>query len=146
MLLIVHVCLALGLMLPSLLLPFALRARRPASASGSPIVRGLLVLQARGAIVFGLGVAVTGGALVAVIGEELLREPWLLAALVLYSANLALAFFLQRPSLRRLVVVRAGSYDHEWQDRARRMRYASYLMAALVGVIAFLMSAKPRLW
>ena len=30
-----------------------------------------------------------------------------------------------------------------WKERARRQRYVSYLMAALVGVIGFLMSTKP---
>ena len=73
----------------------------------------------------------------------MLAQPWLLVALVIYSVNLAIAFFIQRPNLRRLVGIKAATDDAVWKARARRQRYVSYLMAALVGVIGFLMSTKP---
>jgi hypothetical protein len=145
-LLVTHIALALGLFLPALLLPFALRARRSAIESSSPIVRGLLWLQTRGGVPVALGVALTGTALVAVLGIQLLSQPWLLVALAIYAVNLAIAVLVQRPSLRRLVGVRAPADDRLWSERARRQRYVSYAMAGLVGTIGVLMSAKPDLW
>ena len=53
-----------------------------------------------------LGLAMTGLGLVGMLGSTLLEQPWLLVALAIYFANLALAFFIQRPNLRRLVGVR----------------------------------------
>ncbi|MFL5680274.1 MAG: DUF2269 family protein [Chloroflexota bacterium] len=145
-LLVTHIALAIALFVPSILLPFALRARRATAESSSGVVRFLLRLQARGTLVIGVGLAVTGIALVTVLGGTLLSQPWLLVALGIYAANLAIAFFVQRPNLRRLVGVRAASDDRVWIDRARRQRYVSYAMAGLVGTIGFLMSAKPKLW
>jgi hypothetical protein len=145
-LLATHIALALGLFLPSLLLPFALRARRSAEESSSPIVRVLLWLQSRGGIVIAIGLGLTGTALVAVLGTQLLAQPWLLLALAIYAINLGIALFVQRPNLRRLVGVRAASDDRLWSERARRQRYVSYAMAGLVGTIGVLMSAKPQLW
>jgi hypothetical protein len=66
-----------------------------------------------------------------------------LIALVVYALNLGLAFFIQRPNLRRLIGIKAAADDRIWQERARRQRYVSYLMAGLVGLIGFLMSTKP---
>jgi len=146
LLIAVHVVFALGLLLPSLLLPFALRARRPATESASPVVRLLLALQAKGTVVIGLGVALTGVALLLVLGVGLVSQPWLLVALGIYAANLAVAFFIQRPNLRRLVGVRAAFNDRVWEARARRQRYVSYVMAGMTGTIGLLMSAKPGLW
>lgn len=80
-----------------------------------------------------------------ILGPTLLAQPWLLLALSVYAANLAIAFFIQRPNLRRLIGIRAARDDQVWLARARRQRYVSYLMAGLVGVIGFLMSAKPGL-
>lgn len=145
-LLVTHIALAIGLVAPSLLLPFALRTRRATAESGSPVVQGLLWAQSNGTLVIGLGLAVTGSLLVVALGSTLLGQPWLLVALAIYAANLALAFFIQRPNLRRLVGVRAAADDVVWKARARRQRYISYLMAGLVGVIGFLMSTKPVLW
>ncbi len=145
-LILAHVVLAVALFLPSILLPFALRARRAAVESGSGVVRSLLWLQARGTLVVGAGLAITGIALVAVLGIRLVEQPWLLVALVIYAGNLGLAFFIQRPNLRRLVAVRAAADDAVWRARARRQRYVSYAMAGLVGTIGFLMSTKPELW
>ena len=146
-LLAIHITLAVGLFLPSILLPFALRAHRRTTASGSRAVQALLWLQGHGTIVVGTGLAITGVAMLAILGPQLLGRPWLLAALAIYAANLALAFFVQRPNLRRLVGVSAsGMNDTVWRDRARRQRYVSYAMAGLVGAIGFLMSTKPDLW
>jgi hypothetical protein len=141
-----HIVLALGLLLPSILLPFALRTRRPVTDSASPIVRGLLVLQAQGSLVIGVGLAATGVGLLSVLGAGLLSQPWLLVALAIYSANLLVAFFVQRPNLRRLVGVLAAWDDRAWAAHARRQRYVSYVMAALTSTIGLLMSAKPHIW
>ena len=127
-----HIVLAVSLFLPSILLPFALRTRRAAEASPNAVVRFLLWMQAHGTLIIGIGLALTG------IG--------LLVALSIYAANLLLAFFVQRPNLRRLVGIRAAADDRVWLERARRQRYVSYAMAGLVGTIGFLMSTKPTLW
>jgi len=145
-LLATHIALAVSLFLPSILLPFALRARRSAADSPNRFVRLLVWMQGSGTLVIGLGLAVSGIALITVLGTQLLGQPWLLAALSIYAANLLLAFFVQRPNLRRLVGIRAASDDRAWHERATRQRYVSYTMAALVGTIGFLMSTKPALW
>ena len=54
----------------------------------------------------GLGLGITGAGLIALLGTGLLSQPWLVVALAIYAANLALAFFVQRPNLRRLVGIR----------------------------------------
>jgi hypothetical protein len=146
LLLIAHIALAISLFLPSLLLPFTLRARRVAAESDSRAVRLLLAMQSRGTFVVGLGLLLTGLALVAILGSSLLTKPWLLVALAIYALNLVVAFFVQRPSLRPLLRISAASDDRVWAARARRQRYVSYVMAAMTGTIGFLMSAKPELW
>jgi hypothetical protein len=146
LLLATHITLAVSLFLPSILLPFALRTRRAATDSPNPLVRFLLRMQANGTLVVGIGLALTGAALVLVLGSSLVQQPWLLVGLSIYAANLALAFFVQRPNLRSLVGVRAAADDRLWLERAKRQRYVSYAMAALVGTIGFLMSTKPQLW
>lgn len=143
--LVVHVSCAVALLLPSLLLPFFLRSDSAATESDSRIVRFLLSTQG-GALPIGLAVALSGLLLVGIIGLNLLDEPWLLLGLAFYAAMLALAFFVQRPSLRALIGVRAAWDDRSWQNHARRLRYGSYVMATLIGVIGWLMSAKPELW
>ena len=163
-LLAVHIVLALALVLPSIVLPFALRAdaaRSPGAGSATAgragsqgqvappgpgrVVSALLFLQAHGTVAIGIGLALTGAGLVAILGGQLLSQPWLLIALAIYAANLVLAFFVQRPTLRSLLRWRGGD-EAAWRARARRQRYVSYTMAGLVGVIGFLMSAKPDLW
>ncbi len=146
-LLITHVALAIALFLPSLLLPFAFRAKRGSlkpEGSGR-FVRFLLALQSRGTLWIGVGLAVTGIGLLASIGFGLLQQPWLLVALAIYAFNLGLAYFIQVPRLRSLVGLRSDS-DPRWPALARRQRYISYVMAGLVGTIGFLMSTKPALW
>lgn len=141
-----HIVLAVSVVLPSILLPFALKARRATVESESRLVQALLWAQSHGTIVLGAGLALTGMVLVLVLGAELLRQTWLLLALTIYFANLGIAFFIQRPNLRGLVGVRAAADDTAWRFRARRQRYVSYVMAGLVGTIGFLMSSKPVLW
>jgi hypothetical protein len=145
-LLVAHIILAVSLVLPSILLPFALRTRRAAVESESPVVRWLLWAQTHGTIAIGLGLALTGIGLIAALGSQMLEQPWLLVALTIYFVNLGIAFFIQRPNLRRLIGVRAAADDKTWLERAKRQRYVSYLMAGLVGTIGFLMSSKPVLW
>jgi len=144
--LVVHVTLAISLFVPSIVLPFALRTRRATVDSESRVVRGLLWLQSHGTIVIGIGLALTGLAMVAILGGTLLQQPWLLIALTIYFVNLGIAFFIQRPNLRRLVGITAARDDKTWKERAQRQRYVSYLMAGLVGTIGFLMSTKPDIW
>ena len=141
-----HIILAVSLVLPSILLPFALRTRRATVESGNGIVRSLLFAQTHGTVAIGIGLALTGIGLVLTLGSGLFTQPWLLVALTIYFVNLGIAFFIQRPNLRRLIGVRAAADDKTWLERARRQRYVSYLMAGLVGTIGFLMSSKPVLW
>ena len=145
-LLATHILLAVSLVLPSILLPFALRTRRATVESGSRVVRVLLWGQTHGTLVIGAGLALTGLGLVATLGPAMLQQPWLLLALSIYFINLGIAFFIQRPNLRRLVGIRAAGDDVAWLARAKRQRYVSYLMAGLVGTIGLLMSSKPVLW
>lgn len=145
-LVVAHVALAVALFLPSLLLPFTIRARRATLDSSSPATRLLLRLQSGGGLALGAGLAITGLALVAAVGSSVLGRPWLLVALAIYAANLVVAFFIQRPNLRPLLGISAAIDDVVWATRARRQRYVSYVMAAMVGTIGFLMSTKPELW
>ena len=120
-LLTAHVLLAISLFMPSFLLPFTFRFRRHGYAESPEtepgrIVRGLLWLQSHGTVIIGTGVAVTGLGLVAVLGTQLLAQPWLLVALSIYAANLAAAFFIQRPGVRRLLA--SGIFKHR-EDEVR---------------------------
>jgi len=142
-LLVVHICLAVGLLLPSVLLPFLLR--RSGGIERGPIVRALAAMQGTGSVIIGLGLAITGVGLLAVLGPSLLAQPWLMLALTIYALNLLVAAFISRPNLRRLLRV-GGAADAGWQRRARRQRYVAYGMAAATGLIGFLMSTKPELW
>ncbi len=136
-LLATHILLAVRLVLPSILLPFALRTRRATVESASLIVRALLWGQSHGTLAIGAGLALTGLGLVATLGSAMLQQPWLL---------LGIAFFIQRPNLRRLVGIRAAVDDATWLAQAKRQRYVSSLMTGLVGTIGFLMRSKPVLW
>lgn len=142
-LLAVHVTLAVSLLLPSVVLPFALRA-----ASGEPgrAARALMAMQGTGTLLISLGLAATGLAMLWILGPQLLSEPWLLVALGLYATNLAVAAFVSRPNLRRLIGVRDGTSDETWRRRARQQRLVAYGMAGVIGVIGLLMSTKPELW
>jgi len=145
-LLALHIALAVSLFLPSVLLPFTLRTS-PAGREPGTAVRTLLWLQANGTLIIGVGLALTGIGLVMALGAAVLRQPWLLTALGVYALNLAVAFFIQRPTLRRLFLRSADRADDAtWRRRARRQRYVSYAMAGAIGLIGFLMSTKPTLW
>jgi hypothetical protein len=145
--LVAHIALAIALFVPSLLLPFAFRARRGSLAPerSGRFVRLLLALQARGTVWIAVGLTITGLALISTLGPTVLQQPWLLVALAVYAVNLGLAYFIQVPRLRSLIGLRSGS-DPRWPELARRQRYISYVMAGLVGTIGFLMSTKPALW
>jgi uncharacterized membrane protein len=142
-----HIILAISLFLPTILLPFALRLKGGTLAEGpGPISRAMFWLQRSGSLLIGAGLAGTGIALVMTLGAQLLAQPWLLLALALYATNLLIAFVIQRPGLARLLRLQPGESEaarKRWRDRARRQRYFSYVMAGLIGVIAFLMSTKP---
>jgi hypothetical protein len=143
-LLAVHITLAVSLLLPSVVLPFLLR--RSAGEPG-PVARLLMALQGTGTVVISVGLAATGVAMLWILGPQLLAEPWLLTALVLYALNLATAAFISRPNLRRLVgLQRSGTDDDTWRRRARQQRLVAYGMAGVIGVIGLLMSTKPDLW
>jgi len=146
-LLAVHIILAVALLLPSVALPFVLR--RSSGAPG-PATRALMAMQGTGTVVIAGGLALTGAAMLWILGPELLTRPWLLVALALYAVNLAVAAFVSRPNLRRLIGLggaESGSAaDDTWRRRARQQRYVAYGMAAAIGLIGFLMSTKPDLW
>ena len=160
-LLVTHVMLAVGFLVPSVLLPFGLRAVGASSSAGASraadrrLVRALVAVQESGTIALGAGVAVTGVALAVLLGAQLFAQPWLRIAVALYGANLAIAFFIQRPGLRRLLGLRGrppwgGDGDEaadelRWRALARRQRSVSYLRAGLIGLIGFLMMSKPEL-
>lgn len=145
--LITHIVLAVSLFLPSMLLPFALRLRGGKfQQSVGRVSRALFWLQRNGTLIIGIGLVVSGLLLVLTLGAQLLSQPWLVLALTIYGLNLVLAFFVQRPGLARLLRIRPEMSDEtrdRWRTWARRQRYVSYVMATLIGVIAFLMSTKP---
>jgi len=142
-LLVIHIALAVALLLPSVLLPFALRR----AGEPGPMTRGLMAMQGTGTLIIGAGLAVTGAAMLWILGPQLLSQPWLLTALALYAINLVVAAVVARPHLRRLVgLSRSGADDETWRRRARQQRYFAYGMAGLIGVIGLLMSTKPQLW
>lgn len=147
LILVVHIALAVSLFVPSLLLPFAFRARRGSLKTAEPgrFVRLLLALQSRGTVWIGAGLAISGLGLVATLGASILDHGWMVVALGIYALTLGLAYFIQVPRLRSLIGLRSGS-DPRWPALARRQRYVSYVMAGLVGTIGFLMSTKPALW
>jgi hypothetical protein len=143
-LLAIHITLAVSLLLPSVLLPFVLR--RSDGRTGA-VTRFLMAMQGTGTLLIAAGLAITGGAMLWILGPELLAQPWLLVALGLYAANLAIAAFVSRPNLRRLIGLRDGGADEAtWQRRARRQRLVAYGMAGVIGAIGLLMSTKPTLW
>jgi Predicted integral membrane protein (DUF2269) len=143
-LLVTHIALAVALLLPSVVLPFVLRR---SSRSPGPATRALMALQGTGTIVIAAGLAVTGAAMLWILGPRLLTEPWLITALGLYALNLVVAAVISRPNLRRLVGLGATEADDAtWRRRARQQRYVAYGMAGLIGVIGLLMSTKPDLW
>jgi uncharacterized membrane protein len=141
-LLAAHISLAVALLAPSLVLPFLLR--RGSGAPSNPAVRALMAVQGSGSLLIGTGLAVTGVALLLVLGTDL-AQPWLLVALTIYAANLLVAGLISRPNLRRLLRIGADDPD-TWRRRARIQRYVAYAMAAATGAIGLLMSTKPTLW
>ena len=143
-LLVTHIVLAIALLLPSVLLPFLLRR-----GEGRPegVTRMLMAMQGTGTLLIAAGLAITGSAMLWILGPQLLTQPWLLVALVLYALNLAVAAFVGRPNLRRMIGLGSSTADDAtWRARARRQRYIAYGMAGAIGVIGLLMSTKPDLW
>ena len=111
-LLVIHICLAISLIVPAFLLPFTLRTRgrdgEPQSPRRGRLVRGLMWLETNGTVVIGTGVAISGLALILSIGDGVVGKPWLVIALSVYAAVLAVALLIQRPALRRLMGRRTG--------------------------------------
>lgn len=153
--LLAHILLALSLLLPAVLLPLLLRRDGSEGAPGR-LQRLLVAAQGRWAPVIGVGLVLTGIALIAALSLDLGQQPWLLLALAIYAVNITIAMFIQRPRLRQLVGLgTAGTggsggepagTDAAWRGAARRLRSVSYLMAVLIGAIGFLMMTKPHLW
>lgn len=142
-LLVTHIVLAVSLFLPSVLLPFLLRRTQ---GPPGPVTRGLMAMQGTGTLIIGAGLALTGGAMLWILGPELLTQPWLMVALTLYALNLVVAAVISRPNLRHLIGLRGEDDNDAWQRRAKQQRYVAYGMAGVIGVIGFLMSTKPDLW
>jgi uncharacterized membrane protein len=148
-----HVSLAIALFVPSLLLPFTLRNRSVGPRYEAPppgrFVRTLLWIQAHGTVVIGTGLALTGIAMLTVLGPRMLEQPWLLVSLATYAVTAVIAFGFQRPTLRRLVRrdgIETDADREAWRARARTQRYVAYAITTAVGLIAFMMSTKPTLW
>jgi hypothetical protein len=143
-LLAVHITLALSLVLPSILLPFALRTRRATVESTSRVVRGLLLAQSNGTLVIGR----TGIDRFKTLCSRSAHRCSSSRGCCSRSRSTSSTSPSRRPApnLRRLIGVKAAADDDTWKERARRQRYVSYLMAGLVGTIGFLMSSKPVLW
>jgi hypothetical protein len=147
-LLVTHIVLAVSLLLPSVILPFVLRRAEGAAGAGpGAATRAAMAMQGTGTLVIGAGLAITGAAMLWILGPELVTQPWLMVALGLYVANLVVAAVISRPNLRRLIGLDGREEsDDAWRRRARRQRYVAYGMAGVIGVIGFLMSTKPDLW
>ena len=95
----------------------------------------------------GVGLAVTGVLLLSrASGPSLLTQPWLLVALAIYALNLGARVLHPAPEPAAPAPARRPATTPTWRLRARRQRYVSYAMAALVGTIGVLMSTKPTLW
>ena len=148
-----HISLAIALFVPSLLLPFTLRNRSVAVGYDAPapgrFVRLLLWIQAHGTVAIGGGLALTGLAMIVVLGPRMFEQGWLLVSLATYAVTAVIAYAVQRPGLRRLVGRQGILTDADrevWRARARRQRYVAYGITSAVGLIAFLMSTKPELW
>jgi hypothetical protein len=148
-----HITLAISLLVPSLLLPFTLRNRSVAAGAveerPGALLRLMLWMQAHGSFVIGIGLALTGVAMLTVLGPRMLEQPWLLVSLVTYAVVAVVAFAVQRPSLRRLLRREEVQTDEDraaWREGAKRQRYVAYAITTAVGLIAFLMSTKPVLW
>ena len=148
-----HITLAISLFVPSLLLPFTLRNRLVNEGFEAPppgrFVRALLWIQAHGTVVIGAGLALTGIAMLTVLGPRMLEEPWLLVSLATYAVTAVIAFGIQRPTLRRLTRrdgIESDADRDAWRAKARRQRYIAYAITSAVGFIAFMMSTKPTLW
>jgi uncharacterized membrane protein len=143
-----HIALAISLFVPGLLLPFTLRSR-PATDDPRTFVRALTWVQTHGTAVIGTGLALTGLAMLTVLGPRMLEQPWLIVSLATYAVAAVILFAIQRPGLRRLQDRGSAATDEEraaWRDGARRQRYVAYGVTGAVGLIAFLMSTKPELW
>lgn len=141
LLLVIHIALAISLLLPSIALPFLLRRRGTGPPSG--VTRLLVAAQGSGSLLIGAGLGLTGIGLVTILGAQLLGQPWLLIALVIYAANLLVAALVSRPNLRRLMGIGATEDAGTWERRARMQRWIAYGMATATGAIGFLMMAKP---
>jgi hypothetical protein len=148
-----HVTLAVTLLVPAVLLPFTLRNRLVNANYDAPppgrLVRAMLWAQAHGTVVIGAGLALTGIAMLTVLGPRMLEQPWLLVSLATYAVTAVIAFGFQRPTLRRLMRrdgIETDADREAWRARARRQRYVAYAITTAVGFIAFMMSTKPVLW
>jgi hypothetical protein len=126
--LVIHVALALALLLPAVVLPLVTARAGAGGPTQAETWSGrLATLQERGTAPIGIGLLLSGLALVAIVGLDLLGQSWLLLGIGLYIVTLVLA------------VAARGRLD-------RRVRWVSYLIAGLVGVIGVLMATKPVLW
>lgn len=124
-LLLIHVALAVGLLLPSVLLPFVLRRSSGPPGAG---MRALMAMQGTGSLFIGAGLAITGAGMLWILGPELLTQPWLMVALILYAINLIVAGLISRPNLRRLIGLGQSEGDETWRRRARQQRLVAYGM------------------
>lgn len=94
-------------------------------------------------------VLVTGIAMLAIIGYDLLATPWLLASIVLFLASFGYATTIQNRDLVRIIDLAASpgppdpAVASELARRRRRVRYGGIFMRLAAATILFLMVVKP---
>jgi hypothetical protein len=81
-------------------------------------------------MIIGAGLAITGVLMLVVLGPQLITQPWLMLALVIYATNLGLAFFVQRPGLRRLLGMHGKPTDEEFTRKKQMVAFQHAFVGA----------------
>jgi len=111
------------------------------------VLRGIKVLDDRIANPSFSLLFVTGLAML-YAGKIPWTTPWLLTALIVYAAVMALGLLGYTPLLRQQIAAleRSGPRSPEYERVATQSRRVGILLAVLLVVIVFLMVTKPALW
>ena len=101
-------------------------------------------------MVIGIGLALTGIAMITVLGPRMLQQPWLLVSLATYAIAAVIAFVDPAPgrcarssrgtASRPTPTAPRGATAHGGSATSRTGSRSA------VGLIGFLMSTKPQLW
>jgi hypothetical protein len=99
----------------------------------------------------GLSMAVTGFAMIAIGGIQVMSEPWLLVAIVIYFAAIGFSLLVQGPLVRRIIELTsappapgAGGPPAELVAAIGASRRNGMILLAAIFIIVFLMVVKPR--